>query len=902
MILCLLVATQANVQQSQAAVAAASQPSLRLPLNAVPVSYDIHIAPNLEDASFTGEEIIELKVSGEGANSIWLHSKDLNIDSADLIVDKVKLPLKIQMMPETSMVQLVPTTPGHQLKFGVYDVALHFSGQLNDKLVGFYRSTFKDASGKEHTLAVTQMEPADARRMFPCFDEPQFKATFKLTVQTRTGLNAVSNAPLERRVDNPDGTTVFYFAPTPRMSSYLVALVVGELEASDAVTVDGVPIRVWSVAGKRHLATFSRDEAAKILPVLTSYFGIAYPWKKLDLIAIPDFEAGAMENPGAITFRETLLLIDPATASARARHGASSVIAHEMAHLWFGDLVTMKWWDDLWLNEAFATWMSTKAVDKVHPEWDFWKEYCNDRSESMTTDSLKSSRAIHSDVVDPDKAHEMFDVITYSKGASILRMLERYVSEKTFQQGVHDYLTKHSFANATTEDLWDAIGTASGAPVRQIMQTWVHQPGYPLLTLAAAPDGSYTASQHRFLQIGSEPGEGTFWQVPMGLRALSSPPAARGQTPPQYKQLLTSREGKVTPYATEVPVLHAEQAGVSPTLANAGGVGYYRVKYPDAVYKQMIECAQKQLDPSERLTLVDDTWALVESANLDIERSLDLMAALRNDKDELVQEEIIGQLEYLDRFVQPSERPAFERFIHEQLAPLYETLGWQAKPADSDQIRTLRAQMLSLLGTIGQDKDVIATARKYYAELENAKPGNNAGIDSDLMSPVTSIVAYNGGDKEFQFFKSRYESAKTPEEEHRNLMSLALFRTPELVGKVLDMSINGSVRSQDAPGLLSHIVSRRDTNERGWDFVETNWKRIVAFYPEEMVPRIVSSASGFSKEPVLSKARAFLSTHKIKYGESTVARTLERMEINTRFRTRNAAALNGWLKQHYANG
>jgi puromycin-sensitive aminopeptidase len=886
MMLFLLAGPQANVQQSQAAVAAAAQPGMRLPPNVVPVSYDIRIAPNLEDASFSGDESIQIQISGDGANSIWLHSKDLTIDSANLIVDKVKLPLKVEMSPETAMAQLVPTTPSHHLNNGVYEIGLHFSGQLNDKLVGFYKSTFKDAAGQEHTLAVTQMEPADARRMFPSFDEPQFKATFKLTVQTRTGLNAVSNAPLERRVDNPDGTTVFHFAATPRMSSYLVALVVGELEASDPVSVDGVPIRVWSVAGKRHLANFSRDEAAKILPVLTSYFGIAYPWKKLDLIAIPDFEAGAMENPGAITFRETLLLIDPATASARARHGASSVIAHEMAHLWFGDLVTMKWWDDLWLNEAFATWMATKAVDKVHPDWDFWKEYSDDRSGSMETDSLKSSRAIHSDVVDPDKAHEMFDVITYSKGASILRMLERYVSEKTFQQGVHDYLTKHSFANATTEDLWDAIGTASGAPVRQIMQNWVHKPGYPLLTLALE-NGNYSVNQHRFLEIGSEPGEPTVWQVPIGLRSLSSPPAERGQTPPQDKQLLTTREGTLT-LTSKAP---------APYIANAGGVGYYRVKYPDAVFKQLTDHAEKQLDASERLTLVDDTWALVQSTSLDIERSLDLMAALRRDKDELVQMQVIDQLEYLDRFVQPGERSSFERFVHEQLAPLYERLGWQAKAGDSDQIRTLRGQMLTTLGTIGQDKDVIATARKYYEDLVKAKPGTNAGIDSDLMSPITSIVAYNGGEKEFEFFKSRYQNARTPEEEHRNLMALALFRTPELVGKVLDMSINGSVRSQDAPGLLSHIVSRRDTNERGWDFVETNWTRINAFYPEEMVPRVVSSASRFHSEPLLTRARAFLSTHKIKYGESTVARTLERMEINSRFRERNAAALNASLRQ-----
>jgi puromycin-sensitive aminopeptidase len=869
---------------------AAKHDARRLPPGVVPIAYKISVHPDLTTGVFNGDETIEINVAEPGADRILLHSKDLQVEAPSLQRQDDKggktplLATTFHAYPADAMIEFKPE---RRLAAGKYRLRLTFSGKLSNKLVGFYRSTFKDAAGKEHALACTQFEPADARRMFPCFDEPDFKATFKLSVRAKKGLTAIANAPVERHSENKDGTTTFDFEATPPMSSYLVALVVGEMQPTKTVEAENIPITVWSVVGKQHLGDYSRDEAAKILPVLTKYFGIPYPWKKLDLIAIPDFEAGAMENPGAITFRETLLLIDPATASSHGKRASTSVIAHEMAHLWFGDLVTMKWWDDLWLNEAFATWMATKAVDAVHPDWEEWKDYAGDRLHSMRTDGLASTRAIHSKVTDPETAHEMFDEITYDKGSAILRMIERYVTEPVFQKGVHDYLEKHAYGNATTGDLWAAVATASGAPVAEIMYGWVNQPGYPLLSLSPAEHGSYSVKQRRFFETGVRENDQSEWKVPIGVRTVA---AGSVGDDAQQQQLLATREGTIA---------ETGNAGSGTLWANAGGVGYYRTKYPPGAYEKLAGLAQRSMGPAERLALLDDAWALAKVGDISIDEYLNLVSSFKSDKDELVAEEIINQLEYLHRFINPGQEKNFERFVQAQLTPLFQTLGWQAKPSETQQIRMLRGSMLSTLGTIGQDQAVIATARQYFDKLAQGKPGSNAGIDADLMRPITEIVAYNGSGKDFEFFKTRSKTATTPEEEHRNLFALSAFKAPNLVQQVMTMSINGTVRTQDAPRLLSGLLSRPDTNIRTWEFIENNWKKLTEFYPEEMVPHTVSSASSFNSPEQFDRFKTFVSTHRIPSGESAVARTLERIQINVGFRKRSAARLNDWLKERY---
>jgi puromycin-sensitive aminopeptidase len=873
-----------------AVVASQTTEPRRLPSNVVPVSYHLSFVPDLKKANFAGEENLIVSVRDGGADEILLNSRDLKINQPIQLTSDIEgtVPVTMTDLPRDAMIQL---KPARHLNPGNYKLHLSFSGSLNDKLVGFYKSTFKDSSAHEHVMAVTQFEPTDARRMFPCFDEPEFKASFQLTVTAPPGMVAVTNAPLDHQVKNTDGGHTFFFGSTPRMSSYLVALVVGELEATDPVEVEHVPIRVWSIAGKSKLGLFARDEAAKMLPVLSGYFGIPYAWQKLDLIAIPDFEAGAMENPGAITFRETLLLIDPATASSFAKREASSVIAHEMSHLWFGDLVTMKWWDDLWLNEAFATWSATRAVDKVHPDWQEWKSYASDRVHSMVTDSLLSTRPILFHVTNPEQAHEMFDVITYDKGCSILRMLERYVTEKVFQDGVHQYLAKHSFNNATTEDLWNAIGSAAAAPVADIMHSWVHQPGLPLLTVTGSAQTWWPVTQRRYVEGSDGSSDGSVWTVPVGLRYVGAATSQNQQTPAEERALVSSQQGTL-------PVIGGSNL---PMCVNAGGVGYYRVKYPDDMYQKLADCAETNLDPSERLSILDDTWRLAQSGQIDLSAYLQILSKLKTERDELVAYQIIDQLRYLDRYVDEPRRADFEKFVRTQLHSLYEALGWKSSPDETQQTRMLRASVLSTLGTIGNDKLVIDKARESYATLLASKPGTTGGLDPDLVSPVTEIVAYNGGKNDFEFFKQRYEHAQTPEEEERNLSVLAEFKPADLISRVEDMAINGTVRTQDAPRLLGTLLSRRDTNTQAWNFIESHWQRITAFYPEEMVPHVVSNVSSINVEPDAWRVRQFLSTHRIPSGASTVARTIERMEINVEFRKRSAPQFNEWLKKTFGN-
>src|SRR5262245_23371397 len=377
---------------------------------------------------------------------------------------------------------------------GRWRLRLTFRGILNDKLRGFYRSIYKDPSGVTHTMAATQFEATDARRAFPCWDEPALKAVFAVTLAIDPALTAVSNtAIVNERMEA--GRKIVTFADTIKMSTYLVAFVVGDLESTDAVTVGRTPLRVWCVPGKRHLAAFGQAIAADSLRFFEEYYGLPYPSDKLDLLAIPDFAAGAMENLGAITFRETALLVDEEAASHTELERVADVVAHENAHMWFGDLVTMTWWNGIWLNEAFATFMEILAVDDWKPEWKRWTTFGVSRAAAFTVDGLHSTRPIEFPVRAPRDADAMFDVLTYEKGASVLRMLEQYLSPSVFREGVRDYLKTHRFDNADTGDLWAALGRAAHQPIPTVMDGWIFQPGYPLVTASLDAGGHLVLAQ-----------------------------------------------------------------------------------------------------------------------------------------------------------------------------------------------------------------------------------------------------------------------------------------------------------------------------------------------------------------------------------------------------------------------
>lgn len=850
----------------------------RLPDACQVQAYDLTVTPDLAKFTFAGQADMTLVVK-RPTGQIVLNQHDLRISKA--VISAAGKAAQTGSVVADDKHERVLINFASRLAPGSYKLKLTYSGILNDQLAGFYRSSFKDASGKTRYLAATQMEPTDARRMFPCFDEPDRKATFKLTVNCDADLACVSNAPVESETALPGGKRkVVSFAETPPMSTYLVALVVGPLEATEPVVVEGTPIRVWSVKGKIGLGQYALKTAVRELPFFNKYFGIAYPWKKLDLIAIPDFAAGAMENPGAITFRERILLADEKNASQDQLRGTAETIAHEIAHMWFGDLVTMKWWDDLWLNEAFATWFAIKVVDNVFPEWDYGKEYVQARLQAMDTDSLLSTRPIQAPVGNPDDAMQMFDVITYQKGASVLRMLEAYVSEAKFAEGVQRYMKEHSYGNATTGDLWQAIQAVSGVPVQAIMRSWVNQPGYPLVTVGQAgeKETQLSLAQRRFL-IGKGKAVPAIYEVPVGTRALGAERSATGW------HLLAGSSATVE-----------AQPGVN--FANANATGFYRVKYGGPLSEAIAKRIGQDGIAAERLALLSDQFALVRTGDVPVAQYLALLKQYDGENDDAVLTNLIGDLNYMSDFLQGPAAGKFAQLVRKRLGGVHERLGWSARPQEKPSTGIARAEVIATLGTIGENHAVVKRARELFQRYRQ----DHNSVEPDLVSAVFRIVSYTGGAAEYEQMMQLYAQAKTPEEELRSLYSLGGFRSPALIQRTLELAISGKVRSQDAPHLLGRALAGKDSGDQAWQFMKKNWTRINKVFPDHFLPRMVSAGSTCNQPARAKDMRMFFASHPIKAGESQVNRMLERVDNNLAFRATVLPHLLGYLNSSQLAG
>lgn len=872
----LLIGPEAALANDNAAKSAAnSKPpapgQYRLPDGIAPKNYDLFFQPDLPKRSFIGKETISLKVSAP-SKAVVLNGIELNIQNATLKSDDGKS-VKLKVVPEAAFERIHFQT-GSVIAPGTYQLSINFTGILNDKLRGFYRSDFKDKKGVTHYIATTQMEPTDARRMFPCFDEPSYKATYKVTAAIDPSFVAISNSAVaEDKIDPASHKRVMKFEATPIMSSYLLALIVGPFKSTPVAISEGVPVKVWCVAERTKLGSYAQLVAEKLLPYYNKYFGVPYPAKKLDLIAIPDFEAGAMENLGAITFRESALLIDDKTASTESRMEVSSIVAHEMAHMWFGDLVTMKWWDDLWLNEAFATWMATKAVDVLRPDWHEWDRFAAGRVHALESDSLMSTRPIHFTVDNPLQALEMFDEITYTKGASILRMLERFVGEDTFQKGIQDYIKAHQFSNATTEELWNAIGQASKLDVSAMMKNWVLKPGYPLVDIQKSSRG-LDLVQYRFILIPPSEDQApakTIWHTPLAFRHCQEQESEKFLFEDQNATLTKPME--------------------PPFTANAHSDGYFRVKYTDEQVKQLAASIEK-FDVQERLSLLTDQWALCYSNKVTIESFLNLTRSYSEELDPTVIGAMIDKIDGLYKFITPAERPAFATFVRGTLTRQKQEFGWQPHNGESDLTALARVNVLRTLGTIGQDQSVINKARQLFAQYAK----NSSSLDPNIAEAVTTIVAYNGNVADYKQITKLWQAAQTPEIEKRNLACLALFKQPELVDQTLAMSITDKVRTQDAPRLLGHLLGQVDTSSRAFAFIQKNWAVINKRFPQNSVPHIVSAlASSCTTADQEAKARVFISNHPMPAGKRTIRKALEWIHGNVIFRRNAATQLNDSL-------
>lgn len=850
-----------------------SQSNYRLSRNVLPSSYELTFEPDLKSFKFRGNGTISICIFNP-TRVIELNGLDLKMKNARITginggnsqtpgfeYDKSAERIKLNFSE--------PVKPGN------YNLKIEFEGILNDKLRGFYRSHYKDETGKTRWIATTQMEPTDARRMFPCFDEPDMKAKFKLSVVIDADLKAISNGKiLKETVNKKTGKKRIDFESSPKMSTYLVALIVGDFKSTETKIACGVPVRVWALKGKEHLASFALKETCKALKYQTDYFGIPYPSNKLDLIAIPDFRSGAMENLGAITFREARLLVDEKKGSNFIKRSVVAVIAHELAHQWFGDLVTMQWWDDIWLNEAFASWMGTKTTEAIRPEYQELARAIYTRNGSMRIDELKATRAIHAEVTDPKQAAEMFDGITYDKGESILWMLEGYVGEKAFQKGIHDYLKANEFGNAKSDDLWNAIGEASSLPVPEIMKTWVFQPGFPILRVDTKNSGTITLQQNRYFAIGN-PDSKQIWNTPVVMRNL----IASNDT----NSKLTIRLDKQNK-SFKLP----EDWKLA--LVNAKGRGYYRVLYPQAVRTKILREFDK-LSTEEKLAYLSDVKALDKKGMIPVEDRLALILKAKTEKDPLVQSSLIGFARQPYSYLSDKEKSAYQRFVRSQLGSVAKKVGWRALPDESFSVKSLRSQIYYLLGTYGADKTIILEARHKF----NQYMKDRNSISADIAQDVLSIVAYNGGLKEYEQVLSAYKSERIPEHEKKLLSALADFRQPQLVERTLKMVLGPEIRAQDGFRVIAFLLKSDDTNKQTWQFVKKNWKKINAKFPGRSMSYIASACGSFDLPAEEKDLNQFYSAHKLPSAKSSVSRMLEKVHSNVLYRKRNENKIRAWI-------
>jgi puromycin-sensitive aminopeptidase len=825
----------------------------RLPTTARPSRYDITLRPDLAAATFDGTETITLTVM-EPTDELILNAIELELATATL----GNRPLVIGHESDTERVRL---SDGATIPAGDHTLTIAFSGILNDKLHGFYRSTFEDQDGIEQVIATSQFEATDARRAFPCWDEPEYKAVFSIRLVVDEHLLAVSNGKEIGRRDLGDGTFEVTFSDTPKMSTYLVAFVVGPLVESGPVQAAGVPLRVIHRAGQERLATFALEAGAHYLQWLSDYYGIPYQGDKLDLLAIPDFAFGAMENLGAVTFRDNALLVDPNTASDTELQRVSEVIAHELAHMWFGDYVTMKWWNGIWLNEAFATFMEMIAQDDWKPEWKTWLGFAPARSASMGLDALDSTRPVEFDVIAPSEADEMFDLLTYQKGSSLVRMLQQFLGEGAFRKGVKTYLESHAFANTETGDLWAALEQTSGQPVGSIMDSWIFKGGHPLVQVSV-DGGAIVLSQRRF-QFQQDVND-DLWEIPLKI-AYGTETGTR-----RVDEVMTGPEMTID-----------VGEDVQWVLANAGGHGYYRTTYTSALLTRLLDHLD-DLEPLERYGLVDDAWASVLAGDMRIDDYLTLLTRFSDETEDAIWEAIVTSLsEIYHTFDQP-----IDGYVRDLLRPAMARLGWEPVEGESGLTRRLRGLLFTALGRFGRDESVRAVATDLLPRL------SDRSLDPEIATAVIAVSA-DAGIADYDDFFARYREADTPQEKMRYLNSLPLFPDPELADTTFSMALDGRIKSQNAPFVVGRLIANKHAKRIVLDRFLESWDTIVSRFPPMLIRRTLGmlwTASGFASE-----IHAFFDGKTVRHAEKALPQAMDRLDTMAALRVRAEADLAEYL-------
>lgn len=818
-------------------------------MQVLPIHYDLTFEPNLDDFTFTGKEIIDIKIS-KPTSIISLNSAELKIKDCYIISNGQKIYPKIKLDEKNESLDI--TTP--RKISGAAKIFIVYTGILNDRLVGFYRSQYKDKNGKTKYLATTQFEAADARRVFPCWDEPAAKATFGITLITENTHTAISNMNVTSK-KSLGKKTIYKFAKTPIMSTYLLYLGVGEFEYLSSKQ-GKVQYRIVTTKGNSKKGKFALDLCKKLVTSYENYFGIKYPLPKLDLIAVPDFASGAMENWGAITFRETILLYDPKTSSTQTKQYIAEVVSHELAHQWFGNLVTMEWWNDLWLNESFATFMATKFVNKFYPSWKLWDQFLEDTMNvAMGLDSLHSSHPIDVTVNKPSEIREIFDAISYDKGGCVLRMLESFVTEKNFRAGLRIYLKKFAYKNAKGDDLWNEIGKEAKMPVRTMINSWIKQIGFPLVD-AKRQNSKLILSQKRFVleQKGKEKG---LWHIPISIT-----------------QDKTTKNKLVTKQQDVIPISQSH------ILINSGRPGFYRVKYSSDLLDDLKDLVlQKSISHIDRWALQNDLFALCVSGDNDTKNYLDFSKSYENEDNYITQSNVASNLYSLyNRTIEESFNYEIKDITHNFLKTVFVGIGWDAKKGEPHTNALLRSFMIGALGKL-DDEEIIAEAQKRFEQYLK----NPQSLHPDIQDAVFSTVAWSGNSKTYQKMLDLYKKVKTQEEKLRFLGALCSFKDEKLLLNTLNFSQTKDVRSQNMHVPIIRIAANHYGKKIFWPWLKKNWKslRKKVGVGSPLLNRIVASISSVADSSMEKEINQFFKTNPTPGTERTLSQTLERIRIHT---------------------
>jgi aminopeptidase N len=847
----------------------------RLPNGASPGHYGLTININFLTNSYEGDETIDLKLA-QPTKNITLNALEIDFHSVTVTAGGRTQTAKVSSDEKN---ETATFSVDSELPAGAATLHIKFTGHLNDKLRGFYLSTYK---GRKYE--VSQMEATDARVAFPCFDEPDYKATFDISAIVDKGDTAISNGKIVSDTPGPGDKHTIKFSTSPKMSSYLVALTVGDWKcASDSV--DGIALNVCTVPGKEGETRFALDATKAILHYYNNYYAIKYPLPKLDQVAVPDFQAGAMENWGAIIYRETDLLIDDKTSSVGAKQGVADTIAHEVAHQWFGDLVTMKWWDDIWLNEGFATWMTPHPVEQWKPDWMVSQAVVAETNHALGVDSVENIRPIHQEAETRGEIENLFDGIAYDKTAAVLHMLESYLGPETFRNGVNLYLKEHAYGNATASDFWDAMARSSKQPIDKIMPTFVMQPGAPFVGVEGKCEGGNTTlnlSQNRYLESPeafNKPND-QLWQIPICAKGINDTSAGKQQC-----FLLTQREQQFT--------LKGCPKFVFP---DSNALGYYRFDYDTAALHQLGNAVDKELTPEERIALLGNEWALMRIGKHGVGDYLALGEQLKNTPGSALLKEFSNRLDFVaQHMVTDSDRPAFQAWVRQTFFPLMQQAGYVAKPSDSPENRQRRADLFRVLGTIGQDPEVIQQARTMVQEYMK----NPTSIDPTLAAAVVTVAARNGDAELYNRYKAQLKQVKSTQMYYRFFFGLAEFPEQSLIQQTLESTLTPEVRGQDLY-ILIRLLANPTSQDAAWDFMRQNLDALMKKTGGGLggVGVFLHGAESFCDAQKANEVQQFFQQHPFPGTERNQKEAVETINSCVALRGQQQNNLATWLKQN----